>query len=137
MSIVTTFLVRTCLLLFTSILTVVLCCPVTASFLKKSTVLTELRLACCGIDAERASQLAEALSGIKILDLSVNTVGSQGAEHLGKLSGGVWGYGLTYIIRRCQYATPNRETSGIDRTMLLLDTVDLSSLCASSTPGLF
>ena len=105
----------------------------TASSLRNNTVLTELRLVCCGIDDMRASQLAETLSCIKMLDLSLNIVNLQCARHLGKLSGGVWGYGLTCNIRQCQCATSNRETSDVDRTMLLfLGTVHPSS-CASST----
>ena len=97
----------------TSIMTVVLC-PATASALKGNTGLTELRLYACHIDAEGLSHLAQALcdnTTLRVLDLSDNTVDSQGAEHLGKLSGGVWGYGLTCNIRRCQYATSNREMS--------------------------
>ena len=75
----------------TSIMTVVLC-PATASALRGNTVLTELRLVSCHIDAEGTSHLAQALCGIttlRVLNLSGNTVDSQGAEHLGKLSGGV------------------------------------------------
>ena len=63
-------------------------CPTTASVLKESTVLTKLKLRCCDIDAEGTSELTEALSGIKTLselDLSWNTVNSQGAGYLGKL----------------------------------------------------
>ena len=87
-------------------------CPATASFLRNNTVLTELRLVCCGIDAMRASQLAETLSGIKMLDMSLNIVNLQCARHLGKLSAWwVWGYGLTCNIRQCQCATFNREMS--------------------------
>ena len=95
----------------TSIMTVVLC-PATVSALRGNTVLTELRLRVCGIDAEGTSHLAQALCDIttlRVLDLSWNTVDSQGARHLGKLSGGVWGYGLTCNIRLCQCATSNRE----------------------------
>ena len=80
----------------TSIMTVVLC-PATASALRGNTVLTELRLWDCHIDAEGTSHLAQALCGIttlRVLDLSGNTVDSQGARHLGKLSGAVWGIGL-------------------------------------------
>ena len=61
----------------------------TASALRGNTVLTELYLWKCGIDAEGTSQLAEALCGITTLrglDLSWNTVDTQGARHLGKLS---------------------------------------------------
>ena len=95
------------------IMTVVLC-PGTASALRGNTVLTELRLEGCGIDAEGTSHLAQALCDIttlRVLDLSENSVGSQGARHLGKLSGGVWGYGLTGNIRLCQCATSNMERS--------------------------
>ena len=80
----------------TSIMTVVLC-PATASALRRNTGLTELRLCGCGIDAEGTSHLAQALCDIttlRVLDLSENPVGSQGARHLGKLSGAVWGIGL-------------------------------------------
>ena len=103
----------------TSIMTVVLC-PATVSALRGNTVLTELRLVGCKIDAEGTSHLAQALCGIttlRVLYLSYNTVDSQGARHLGKLSGGVWGYGLTCNIRLCQCATSNREMSivGISR----------------------
>ena len=79
----------------TSIMTVVLC-PATVTALRGNTVLTELRLRYCGIDAEGTSHLAQALCDIttlRVLDLSWNTVGSQGARHLGKLSGGVWAMG--------------------------------------------
>ena len=61
----------------------------TASALRGNTVLTELDLRSCHIDAEGTSQLAEALCGIttlRALDLSGNTVDTQGARHLGKLS---------------------------------------------------
>ena len=95
----------------TSIMTVVLC-PATASALRGNTVLSELRLRDCHIDAEGTSHLAQALCDIttlRVLDLSCNTVDSQGARHLGKLSGGVWGYGLTCNIRLCQCATSIRE----------------------------
>ena len=116
MFIVTTFLVKLLgrvLVDFTvtSIMTVVLC-PATASALRGNTVLTELRLKDCGIDAEGTSHLAQALCDIttlRVLWLSGNTVGSQGARHLGKLSGGVWGYGFTGNIRLCHCATSNRE----------------------------
>ena len=97
----------------TAIMTVVLC-PATASALRGNTVLTELRLVGCHIDAEGTSHLAQALCDIttlRVLWLSGNTVGSQGARHLGKLSGGVWGYGLTCNIRLCQCATSNRKMS--------------------------
>ena len=97
----------------TSIMTVVLC-PATASALRENTGLTELRLWGCGIDAEGISHLEQALhvnTTLRVLDLSSNTVDSKSAEHLGKLSGGVWGYGLTCNIRQCQCATSNREMS--------------------------
>ena len=87
----------------TSIMTVVLC-PATASALRGNTVLTELKLGVCLIDAEGTSHLAQALCDIttlRVLHLSHNTVDSQGARHLGKLSGEVWGYGLTCNIRLC------------------------------------
>ena len=79
-------------------------CPATASALRGNTVLTELRLVGCHIDAEGTSHLAQALCDIttlRVLDLSYNTVDSQGARHLGKLSVGVWGYGITCNIRLC------------------------------------
>ena len=74
----------------TSIMTVVLC-PATASALRGNTVLTELRLESCHIDAEGISHLAQALCDIttlRVLDFSGNSVDSLGARHLGKLSGG-------------------------------------------------
>ena len=61
----------------------------TASALRGNTVLTVLRLSDCHIDAEGTAQLADVLSGIttlRALNLSHNTVGTQGARHLGKLS---------------------------------------------------
>ena len=61
----------------------------TASALRGNTVLTELRLWGCEIDAEGTSQLAEALCGIttlRELNLGWNTVDTQGARHLGKWS---------------------------------------------------
>ena len=99
----------------TSIMTVVLC-PATASALRRNTVLTELRLWDCCIDAEGTSHLAQAMCDIttlRVLQLGWNTVGSQGARYLGKLSGGVWGYGLTGNIRLCQCATSNMERSAV------------------------
>ena len=99
----------------TCIMTVVLC-PATASALRGNTVLTELSLVNCGIGAEGTSHLAQALCDITTLRelwLSGNTVDSQGAAHLGKLSGGVWGYGLTGNIRLCQCATSNMERSTV------------------------
>ena len=98
-----------------SILTVVLC-PATASALRGNTVLTELRLANRHIDAEGTSHLAQALCDIttlRELNLNWNTVDSQGGRHLGKLSGGVWCYGVTCNIRLCQCATSNREMSTV------------------------
>ena len=61
----------------------------TASALRRNTVLTELDLLGCGIDAEGTSLLAEALCGIttlRVLNLRFNTVDTQGASHLGKWS---------------------------------------------------
>ena len=61
----------------------------TASVLRGNTVLTELNLGYCDINAEGTLQLAEALCGIttlRVLDLSLNTVDTQGARHLGKWS---------------------------------------------------
>ena len=110
----------------TSIMTVVLC-PATASALRGNTVLTELRLGECHIDAEGLSHLALALCDIttlRVLDLNGNTVDSQGAEHLGKLSGGVWGYGLTCNIRRCQCATSNREMSVVRNVSIKMSILD-------------
>ena len=105
----------------TSIMTVVLC-PATASALRGNTVLTELRLRECHIDAEGTSHLVQALCDIttlRALDLSGNTVDSRGATHLGKLSGGVWGYGLTCNIRRCQCATSNREVCTVQNVFTI------------------
>ena len=87
-------------------MTVVLC-PATAFALRENTGLTELRLQCCHIDAEVISHLVQALcvnTTLRVLNLRSNTVDSQGAEHLGKLSGGIWGYGLTVLTRN--YAPP-------------------------------
>ena len=61
----------------------------TASALRGNTVLTELSLVRCHIDAEGTAQLADVLCGIitlRVLNLTWNTVGTQGARHLGKLS---------------------------------------------------
>jgi len=61
----------------------------TASALRGNTVLTFLWLRDCGINAEGTSQLAEVLCGIttlRVLNLSRDTVDTQGARHLGKLS---------------------------------------------------
>ena len=110
----------------TSIMTVVLC-PATASALRKNTGLTMLGLEKCHIDAEGISHLAPALcvnTTLKVLDLSFNSVGSQGAEHLGKLSGEVWGYGLTCNIRRCQCATSNREMSVVQNLSIKMSIMD-------------
>ena len=107
-------------------MTVVLC-PATASALKENTGLTELRLESCGIVAEGASQLAQALhvnTTLRVLDLSSNDVGSQGAAHLGKLNGGVWGYGLTCNIRQCQCATSNREMSVVQNVSIKMSILD-------------
>ena len=96
-------------------MTVVLC-PATASTLRGNTVLTELRLVGCYIDAEGTSHLVQALcvnTTLTVLWLSGNTVDSQGARHLGKLSGAVWGYELTCNIRLCQCATSNRAMSAV------------------------
>ena len=118
----------------TSIMTVVLC-PATVSALRGNTVLTELSLGGCGIDAEGISHLAQALCDIttlRILILSGNTVGSQGARHLGKLSGGVWGYGLTGNIRLCQCATSNMERSAVQNIFLSAgEVVDYQNDCVS------
>ena len=103
-----------------SIMTVLLC-PATASALRGNIVLTELSLASCGTDAEGTSHLAQALHSIttlRVLDLSRNTVDSQGARYLGKLNGGVWGYGLTCNIRLCQCATSNREMSTVQNVLV-------------------
>ena len=97
----------------TSIMTVVLC-PATVSALRGNTVLTELRLEGCRIDAEGTFHLAQALRNIttlRVLDLIGNTVDSRGARHLCKLSDGVLCYELTCNIRLCQCATSNREMS--------------------------
>ena len=79
---------------YTSIMTVVLY-PATAPALKENSGLNELRLYYCHIDAEGISHLEQALhvnTTLRVLDLTGNTVRSQGAKHLGKLIGGVWGY---------------------------------------------
>ena len=113
-------------------MTVVLC-PGTASALRGNTVLTKLRLEYCHIDAEGISLLAKALCDIKTLrelNLSYNAVGSESVEHLGELSGGVWGYGLTCNIRsvsvlhptgRCLHVVQNVsiKMSILDGAMLL------------------
>ena len=57
----------------------------TASALRENTVLTELYLEGCGIDAEGTSQLAD-ITTLRELSLSGNTVDTQGATHLGTLS---------------------------------------------------
>ena len=67
----------------------------TASALRGNTVLTELDLSGCHINAEGTSQLAEALCGIttlRVLNLNFNTVDRQGARHLGKLSCWLFAY---------------------------------------------
>ena len=110
----------------TFIMTVVLCLA-TASALWGNTVLTELRLLSCHIDAEGTSHLAQALCDIttlRVLNLTGNTVDSQGARHLGMLSGGVWGYGLTGNIRLCQCATSNRERSIVQNILSAGEVVD-------------
>ena len=110
----------------TSIMTVVLC-PATASALRKNTVLTELKLVNCDIEAEGTSHLAQALhvnTTLNVLDLSYNTIDSECAEHLGKLSGGVWGYGLTGNIRQCQCATSNREMSVVQNVSIKMSILD-------------
>ena len=107
-------------------MTVVLC-PATVSALRENTGLTELRLEYCHIDAEGISDLAQALrvsTTLRVLDLSVNIVDSQGAAHLGKLSGGVWGYGLTCNIRQCQCATSNREMSVVQNVSIKMSILD-------------
>ena len=83
-------------------ITSVVLCPATASALRGNTGLTELGLERCRIDAEVTSHLAQALcvnTTLRVLDLSENPVELQDVEHLGKLSGGVWGYGLTVLTR--------------------------------------
>ena len=110
----------------TFIMTVVLC-PATASALKENTGLTELKLQNCRIDTEVISHLAQALhvnTTLRVLDLTVNTIDSKGAEHLGKLSGGVWGYGLTCNIRQCQCATSNREMSVVQNVSIKMSILD-------------
>ena len=110
----------------TSIMTVVLC-PATESTLRENTGLTELKLLNCGIDAEGISHLAQALrvnTTLRVLNLSKNIVDSKSAEHLGKLSGGVWGYGLTCNIRQCQCATSNREMSVVQNVSIKMSILD-------------
>ena len=110
----------------TSIMTVVLC-PATASALKKNTGLTELILDYCDIDAEGISHLEQPLrvnTTLRVLDLCRNTIDSKGAEHFGKLSGGVWGYGLTCNIRQCQCATSNREMSVVQNVSIKMSILD-------------
>ena len=110
----------------TSIMTVVLC-PATASALRENTSLTELRLVRCDIDAEGISHLVQALrvnAILRVLTLSLNTVGSQGTEHLGELSGEVWSYGLTGNIRQCQCATSNREMSVVQNVSIKMSILD-------------
>ena len=91
------------------------CCVLlyTVSALRGNTVLTELSLRSCNIDADETSHLAQALCDIttlRVLNLSGNTVDSQGARHLGKLSGGVWAMG-SLVTSDCQCAISNREMS--------------------------
>ena len=116
----------------TSIMTVMLCLA-TVSALRRNTVLTELRLWNCHIDAEGTSHLAQALCDIttlRVLDFNGNTVDSQGARHLGKLSGAVWGYGLTCNIRLCQCATSNREMSTVQNVSISVGKlVSINPLC--------
>ena len=109
----------------TSIMTVVLC-PATASALRENTGLTELRLWRCRIDAEGISHLVQALcvNTLMVLDLSYNIINSESAEHLGKLSGGVWGYGLTCNIRLCQCATSNKEMSVVQNVSIKMSILD-------------
>ena len=107
-------------------MTVVLC-PATVSALRWNTGLTELRLQCCGIDAEGTSDLAQALpvnTTLRVLHLSLNTIDSKGAKHLGKLSGGIWGYGLTCNIRQCQCATSIREMSVVQNVFIKMSILD-------------
>ena len=76
----------------------------TASALRGNTVLTELILERCDIDAEGTAQLADVLCGIttlRVLDLSDNTVGTQGARHLGKLSCLLCAYTCDLQIGQC------------------------------------
>ena len=107
-------------------MTVVLC-PATASALKENTSLTELELGGCGIDTEGISHLEQALcvnTTLRVLELSGNTIDSKGAERLGKLSGGVWGYGLTCNIRQRQCATSNREMSVVQNVSIKMSILD-------------
>ena len=95
-------------------------CRATVSSLRGNTVLTELSLVSCGINAEETSHLAQALCDIttlRVLNLSGNTVNSQGTRHLGKLSGGILGYGLTCNIRLCQFPTSNRGMSIVQNSL--------------------
>ena len=107
----------------TSIMTVVLC-PATASALRGNTGLTELRLEGCRIGISHLVQALCVNTTLRVLNLTYNTVDSQGAEHLGKLSGGVWGYGLTCNIRRCQCATYNRELSVVQNLSIKMSILD-------------
>ena len=71
-------------------MTVVLC-PATASVLKNNTGPTELRVRYLDIYPDEAPQLEQALSvntTLTVLELNESFVDSEGAEHLGKLSGG-------------------------------------------------
>ena len=61
----------------------------TASALRGNTVLTELSLFGCHIDAEGTAQLTDVLCGIttlRVLNLSYNTVDMNCARNLGKLN---------------------------------------------------
>ena len=110
----------------TSIMTAVLS-PAIAFAVRENTGLTELRLGHCHINAEVISYLEQALcvnTTLKILDLTGNTVGSQGAAHIGKLSGRVGGYGLTCDIRRCQCAASNREMSVVQNVSIKMSILD-------------
>ena len=104
-------------------------CPATAFALKRNTVLTELILQFCGINAEGISHLEQALcvnTTLRVLDLTGNThsVNSEGAAHLGKLSGRVGGYGLTYNIRQGKCATSNRKMSVVQNLSIKISILD-------------
>ena len=81
----------------------------TASALRGNTVLTELYLCYCHIDAEGTSQLVEALCGIttlRLLNLNGNIVDTQGARHLGKWS----------CLSCAYFCPPSRNMTGYDLT---------------------
>ena len=81
----------------------------------------------CDIDTEGISHLEQALhvnTTLRVLNLSFNTVDSKSAERLGKLSGGVWGYGLICNIRQCQCATSNREMSVVQNVSIKMSILD-------------